>query len=465
MIRRLLALLIVAPIAACAVAPTSPMVCRAERGIGGTGAPAIADRGIGGTGIGGTGIQRTGVVGTVTGFGSICVNGLKLTYDPATPVETATGPIETAALRIGHVVAALTGTGPATNTAEQLTLIHAVRGPIETLSPGRAQIAGQTVATTDLAGGADLLRVGQWVAVSGLRRGDGIIIASRLEPAVPGEAAIIGLVETTPGGPAIGAARLVEASVRPGETAAVSGPYANSTLRVTGARAESNRPFGFAVSHMVVAAYLSSDGDRVRLGQGTAIRRAPGLPRISENQPAVVDIIEEGGELVAIDLHEAPRLEANSAATPPGTATPATTATAVTRGATSATKATSAPSSDDHASGTTTGSSSGGSSGTSGSGSGNSGGTGSSSGSSGSGGSSSGGSSSGGSSSGGSSSGGSSSGGSSSGSSGSSGSNSGSSGSGSSSGGSGSSGSKDSGSKDSGDRSGGSTSGTSGRDS
>ncbi len=49
-----------------------------DRGIGGTGAPAsgpvISDRGIGGTGI----------VGVVTGFGSVFVNGLEVAYIPWT---------------------------------------------------------------------------------------------------------------------------------------------------------------------------------------------------------------------------------------------------------------------------------------------------------------------------------------------------------------------------------------------
>ncbi len=72
----------------------------AERGIGGTGAPvsmvmtagqtvvpaaagqaakgdAMADRGIGGTGI----------IGVVTGFASICVNGLEVQYDNTVPVD------------------------------------------------------------------------------------------------------------------------------------------------------------------------------------------------------------------------------------------------------------------------------------------------------------------------------------------------------------------------------------------
>lgn len=389
MIRRIRALLIAAPLAACAVAPTPapPLACLAERGIGGTGAPlrVASDRGIGGT----------GVVGAITGFGSICVNGLKLAYDPAITVETATGPIEATALRIGHIVTAVTGTGANAATAHRLSLVHAVRGPVESATAGRAQVAGQQITTTTRVAGIDLLRPGNWVAVSGLRRADGTIVANRIEPAEPGEATITGLVAgpVTGAGAArsIGAARLLDAHIDPGEIATVSGPYAAGVMHVTGARTEPARPFGLPLGAMVVEAYITTDGNRLRLGQGLAVKRGPNLPPIATDTFAVVDLVDDGGELVAVGLHDAPGLEANGAATPPGATHPAThpattaTATATATSSTTATRGTTTTSShfDDHSQGTTgstsgTGTSSGGSATSGGSGSGTSSGSGSS---------------------------------------------------------------------------------------
>src|ERR1700760_2738588 len=91
--KRLASLLLLAALATCAgptpeplgdVAVLQPgMACRvdpsggptlAERGIGGPGQPArslVAERGIGGTGI----------VGVVTGFASVCVDGLEVRVD------------------------------------------------------------------------------------------------------------------------------------------------------------------------------------------------------------------------------------------------------------------------------------------------------------------------------------------------------------------------------------------------
>src|ERR1700690_592414 len=93
--RRLL-WLVLAVMCACLPLVGSPA---ADRGIGGTGAPAagpaISDRGIGGTGI----------VGVVTGFGSVFVNGLEVAYAATTPVTVDGVPDTDAALRVGQLAA------------------------------------------------------------------------------------------------------------------------------------------------------------------------------------------------------------------------------------------------------------------------------------------------------------------------------------------------------------------------
>ena len=57
----------------------------ADRGIGGTGQ--MADRGFGGTGqVADRGLGGTGIVGTITGFASVCVNGVEVAFDATAPV-------------------------------------------------------------------------------------------------------------------------------------------------------------------------------------------------------------------------------------------------------------------------------------------------------------------------------------------------------------------------------------------
>ena len=191
----------------------------AERGIGGTGAgggvlapsspqpakPAGPDRGIGGTGASG-GILRTagvsttgstGIVGVITGFGSVCLDGLEVQYDPAQPVDTETGAASTAELRAGELaVVTADGDAPAL-FADSIAIRHEVIGPVESISvesvtadsisapDGRVmQVAGQSVL---LHGGltGQAPAPGDWVAVSGLRDARGAIVATRLDRVDP----------------------------------------------------------------------------------------------------------------------------------------------------------------------------------------------------------------------------------------------------------------------------------------
>ena len=149
-----------------------------DRGIGGTGiqltsAPAPDDdRGIGGTGI----------VGVVTGFASICVNGIHIGYDSSLPVvfgETMEPP---AALRVGQVVVVSAAERHGALQARRVSVRYEVSGPVEEVRPGELRVAGQRVTMLGAVPGGTGWKVGDTVMVSGLRAPDGSISASRIDP-------------------------------------------------------------------------------------------------------------------------------------------------------------------------------------------------------------------------------------------------------------------------------------------
>lgn len=173
---------------ALAVAAAPARACTDPGGIGGTG--------IDGGGIGGTG-QRAesdvGVLGVVTGFASICVNGIEVHYDAATPVSVNGEPASAAALAVGKVVA-VHAVGAGTQArARAIDVVDAAVGPVTAVQSGGAllEVQGQRVhvgAVTLLGGGLSRgeLAAGQALRVSGLRGADGAIVATRIEPAAPG---------------------------------------------------------------------------------------------------------------------------------------------------------------------------------------------------------------------------------------------------------------------------------------
>jgi hypothetical protein len=170
-----------------------------DQGIGGTGGPAmptqLADRGIGGT----------GVVGVITGFASVCLNGLEVDLVPSTVIAVDGAQATGADLRVGQLAVVTTTDRPdGRMTARLVRVRHEVSGPVEQIDGEHIVVAGQDVIVPPTAIQADLAGLGAGIAVSGVRDFDGVIIASRLDPASATHLLVHGRVQ--PG--ADGAARI-----------------------------------------------------------------------------------------------------------------------------------------------------------------------------------------------------------------------------------------------------------------
>jgi hypothetical protein len=184
-------------------------------GVGGTGAPLVAAAdpgGIGGTGqvAAEGGLGGTGIVGVVTGFASICVNGLKVAYEPDTAVWQDGVSANTGVLAVGQVVALQTVQRGEGLSAQRIDVLDTVVGPISALNleTGHVALVGQIAQAqepSDLVG----LAVGDWARVSGLARASGEIRATRVQRATPGAALLRGTVrQLTGNGFMIGATRV-----------------------------------------------------------------------------------------------------------------------------------------------------------------------------------------------------------------------------------------------------------------
>jgi Domain of unknown function (DUF5666) len=212
-------------------------------GIGGTGSPALPrdPGGIGGTGMvagkpvfGEGGIGGTGIVGVITGFASICVNGLEVLYDATTPVWDNGRPSSAGQLVVGQVVS-VTATGSGDKTrARGIGMVHAVVGPLAAVdaAKGTLQVLGQGATALDL---RDLvnLRAGQWVRVSGLRLASGEIVASRVQ-AMAAQAGAMAQVRGPFSAPQASAFKVGDTPVNLGATALPAGLVAGQEVWVSG---------------------------------------------------------------------------------------------------------------------------------------------------------------------------------------------------------------------------------------
>lgn len=270
--------------ALCRVGPDGglPAGLTVDRGIGGTGAPlTIADRGIGGTGI----------IGVVTGFASVCVNGLEVQYDTAAPVAIDGAPASVAALRAGQVVAITADGAAASLRARSIAVRTEVAGRIESVQfgSGLLTIGGQPVAVSPGTWGADRFALGDWVAVSGLRRPDGAILALRLDSAPVGALRARGRVSRSGGTSRVGSLALPDglaADLTPGQPVTVSGSYVAGRPVVDAVSpealfADAVSYFGSAARRLVLETYTRTesgfiviDDRRVPTGSGVAGKQA-----------------------------------------------------------------------------------------------------------------------------------------------------------------------------------------------
>lgn len=295
-----------------------------EDGIGGTGHVGDDEDGVGGTGLvgddedgmGGTGLHASrtvGIVGTITGFGSVCVNGERVAVDAGTPVEMDGAQVTARVLAVGHVVSV-----EARNTnnglqAERISIQRAVVGPVTRVdvARGRLYVMGKAVhvpiasigddgragGTVDLAS----VSVGQRVAVSGLHRSDGVLVASRLETAAPGvDASVSGQVQSLGSGSfAIGEVRVTSpaGAVAPtGYTRAV-GHWNGERGTLETERVEQPRAFSERVARVSVEGFVRDRRNADFRLSGMDVNGAAvvdQLPATGEARVVVVGSLGEG---------------------------------------------------------------------------------------------------------------------------------------------------------------------------
>lgn len=265
-------------------------------GIGGTGSP-IAQSGISGTGIhdggtGGTGNQEsgiggtgsvasdggvggTGIVGIITGFASICANGIEIHYDVDTPVSID-GRLSTVRdLAVGQVIAVRAlGTTSYELTASHIAVIHAAVGPISRLNPETRElyVLGQAVQVGELKdhGNFSNLKTGDWVQVSGHRLSSGIIVASRIESTTPqlAEAGINGYVtQIDAKGFEVNGTRIdhdaqLQSSITQGMEVRIVGHWDGAHLKAQHIQIEPTRQSIGNVEHLVIEGYIHALDDK-----------------------------------------------------------------------------------------------------------------------------------------------------------------------------------------------------------
>ncbi len=311
---------------ACRVGPDgAPPRREGDRGIGGSGEPVAAirtaDKGIGGTVI----------VGVITGFASICLAGVEVALPPDTEITIDTQKADAVRLRAGQVAVVFAEPMPdGTLAAQRVAIRHEVIGRIDTVDAGELRVAGQLVILPlELSQSANFPR-GMSVAVSGIRRLDGTIVATRIDPAPDDRTHASGFARRDPNGRLhLGAFELSGGPAEQGWLD-IEGHYASGRLVADTVRA--GRPpldpsglFQRGTKRVRAETYVRRSGDRLDLSAGMTASARPELLAAAgdvQHLAIVTLMMLANGELVATDLTDRDNGQAAQAAhgTPPAAA-------------------------------------------------------------------------------------------------------------------------------------------------
>ena len=211
-----------------------------DEGMGGTGHG--LDEGVGGTGrsvqdgTGGTG-QKLAVIGIITGFASVCVNGIEVHYDDNTQVNINGVQSTPAGLMTGQLVSMAAEKTPKGWSATRINTQDAVSGPVtKVIGANRVEVAGQLVNLPNKLDGVPKIGLGQSLRVQGLRAANGEIVATSVTQSNSRQIVITGkLDKRTNGSLGIGNMQIdgLTTQANPGEFVSVTGEMTNGRLRVT----------------------------------------------------------------------------------------------------------------------------------------------------------------------------------------------------------------------------------------
>lgn len=214
------------------------------------------------------GLGGTGILGEITGFGSVIVNGVRVETAPTDTVASVLGPAPAATLELGEIVIVRAKGAPDALRAETLARYIPVVGPISAIDHGARRL---TMIGVDVSAPADVrvrdqlgrpidfaqLNVGDHTAVSGFWNGE--IVMARHIRVVPGDApeSVTGAVERGESGAlSIGGVPIATDAATPDAVALTGlGVYRDGALEAASFAVETATPLAPGVSTLSVQGY------------------------------------------------------------------------------------------------------------------------------------------------------------------------------------------------------------------
>ncbi len=223
------------------------------------------------SGIGGTGMlaqengsDTTAIIGAITGFGSIFINGVEIAIPSKTMVYENGEVVPQPRFAIGDVLEVLAVPGENMHEARRIHIRHEVSGPVTKVNPEARsfEIMEQVIIMGSLKG--QMPNIGDRFQVSGFRDNDQRIHASRLTPTDSATVSLSGKVTELHGNTLLIGTMVVMADQLPdleiGSHISVKGTLHDGKLLARTVRPLSMLPFADQANSWLVQGYVNKQG-------------------------------------------------------------------------------------------------------------------------------------------------------------------------------------------------------------
>jgi Domain of unknown function (DUF5666) len=200
-----------------------------------------------------------------------------------------------------------------TLATRRIDVVSEVRGPVESLGTNELTVLGQRVVST---GNESWRRVGTRVAVFGLRRTDGVIVASLIVPHRAATSAVSGLLVRDGNGLRIGGLKLdgVDPALV-GTRVQVEGNLVQGLLRASNVRPDDLSDLSGA-KHLSIEAYVRRVGDDLQFGSGYSARSGLGFQPPNDTRVVVNAVFGRSHGLEVESVQPAGRFPGSSMQSP-----------------------------------------------------------------------------------------------------------------------------------------------------
>ena len=259
------------------------------------------DNGIGGTGYrpGDNGIGGTGFVGTIRKFGSVYVNGQRIAYPVDAAIEIDGSRVEARDMRLGQVARLVADERDGGWTTNRIVIVSEVIGPVAQIRGKTADVAGQRVQLPNVKI-ARALKLGDRIAVGGLRRPDQVIVASAVERREGGLDQIAGVLSRGAGGElSIGGQKLAGASDSlVGQRVVARGGLDNGVFVAVETKSDADIAIG-GVKNVSIETWVTRRDAVLETASGVRVEDARGVVRKGSHLVVINGEIGTDGRLIA----------------------------------------------------------------------------------------------------------------------------------------------------------------------